>query len=360
MSKRMPYALIVGTRPNFVKAAAVVRALAVRGVPLLLIHTGQHFDAQLSDVFFQRLGLPQPDHHLGVGAGSRGEQFGEITRRLSGLFAEHRPQEVIVVGDVTSTAAAAVAADSCDIPVIHVEAGLRSFDKTMPEERNRLIVDALARRHLVSEPAGVANLLREGHSSDTVHLVGNVMIDTLYRFRDEARAAAPWTRHEVRERGYAVATLHRPANVDTPEALRGSLEVLSLVAARVPVLFAAPPRTQARLKELGVPVPTEIRVLPPLEYLEFVGLMGGARVVLTDSGGAQEETTALGVPCLTMRENTERPITVEQGSSRLIGRSTALARQYLDEIDAGTYAPGRPIELWDGHAAERIADLLAR
>lgn len=354
----MKFALVVGTRPNFVKAAAVLGALERRGAGVVLVHTGQHFDAALSDVFFQRFCLPEPNYHLGVGAGTRGEQFGEIVRRLAHLLPQIMADEVIVVGDVTSTAASAVAADSCDIPVSHVEAGLRSFDLTMPEERNRKIVDVLARRHFVSEPSGVTNLLREGHDPSHIHLVGNVMVDTLFRFRDEAKAATPWLRYGVREQGYAVATLHRPNNVDTPEALEEALRILELVAHRYPVLFSVHPRTTIRLREFGLKIPRGVHLLSPLDYLEFIGLMSSARVVLTDSGGVQEETTAMAVPCLTMRENTERPITVEKGSSRLIGRSVERAAVFLDEIAAGAFDCGLGIPLWDGNASDRIAEVL--
>jgi UDP-N-acetylglucosamine 2-epimerase (non-hydrolysing) len=354
----MKLGLVVGTRPNFVKAAAVLRALARRGAHVDLFHTGQHFDVKLSDSFFQRLELPEPTYHLGVGAGSRGEQFGAIVAALSKLLPRTGVAELIVVGDVTSTAAGAVAADACDIPVCHVEAGLRSFDLTMPEERNRKVVDALARRHFVSEPAGVTNLRGEGHNGETIHLVGNVMIDTLFRFKDEARRSAPWLKQELNERQYAVATLHRPSNVDGPNALAESMAVLAETGSSYPVVFACHPRTTQRLKDFGIAVPPSVKLLPPLDYLEFIGLMAGARLVLTDSGGMQEETTALGVPCLTMRENTERPITVEKGSSRLIGRSVAEARRWLDEIDAGRYAMEGPIPLWDGQAGDRIAELL--
>jgi UDP-N-acetylglucosamine 2-epimerase (non-hydrolysing) len=355
----MKFGLVVGTRPNFVKAAAVHAALLRRGLEVDLIHTGQHFDEALSDSFFRRLELPAPAVHLGIGQGSRAQQFGGIVRALG----EHLPgsgiDEVIVVGDVTSTAASAVAADSCDLPVAHVEAGLRSFDLGMPEERNRRLVDALAARHFVSEPAGIENLRREGHVGAQVHLVGNVMIDTLLRFRDEAVRRAPWRALGVERGAYAIATLHRPSNVDTPAALAESLEVLRAAAALGPVLFSVHPRTARRFADFGLALPADVRALPPQDYLDFIGLMAGARVVLTDSGGAQEETTVLRVPCLTMRENTERPVTVEQGSSRLIGRSAAAARRHLDEIAAGTYDLGAGVPLWDGSAGHRIAEILA-
>ncbi|MBK8169284.1 MAG: UDP-N-acetylglucosamine 2-epimerase (non-hydrolyzing) [Sandaracinaceae bacterium] len=356
----MSFGLVVGTRPNFVKAAPILRALQTASIPCKLIHTGQHFDKALSDSFFQRLGLPTPDVHLGVSANGRGEQFGEIVRSLSAVLPSLELTKLIVVGDVTSTAAAAIAADCCDIAVVHVEAGLRSFDQTMPEERNRRIVDAIAKELFASEPAGVTNLLREGHDQNQVFLVGNVMIDTLLRFRDEALAATPWKNHGVEKSNYAVATLHRPANVDTEAALRESVAILGEVARDMPVLFAVHPRTTARLQRFGITLPAAVSQLPPQDYFDFLGLMGGAAVVLTDSGGAQEETTALGVPCLTLRENTERPITVEQGTSRLCGRRIGEIRNYLDQIKANKYQIGSGVPLWDGHAAERIVAVLAK
>lgn len=350
--------IVVGTRPNFVKAAAVIRGLAAREVRPLLLHTGQHHDASLSDAFFKRLELPAPDHHLGVQGGSRGEQLGEMVGRMSKLLPALKLDALIVVGDVTSTVAGALAADACDVPLVHVEAGLRSFDLEMPEERNRKIVDTLARWLFASEPSGVENLVREGRARGDVHLVGNVMIDTLLRFRDEARAARVWERFSLRERDFAVATLHRPGNVDSRSALSESLACLAVVARQRPVLFAAHPRTQGRLKEFGVELPQGVKLLPPLDYLDFIGLMSGAAMVLTDSGGAQEETTVLDTPCLTMRENTERPVTCEQGSSRLVGRSVERVQQAVADIDAGRYPKAGAIPLWDGGAGRRIAEVL--
>jgi UDP-N-acetylglucosamine 2-epimerase (non-hydrolysing) len=350
--------IVVGTRPNFVKAAAVIRALRARGVTPVLIHTGQHHDATLSDSFFKRLELPNPDHHLGVQGGSRGEQLGEMMVRMSRLFPTLKLDELVVVGDVTSTVAGALAADACDLRLSHVEAGLRSFDLGMPEERNRQIVDSIAHRLFASEPSGLSNLLREGHARDKVHLVGNVMIDTLLLFRAEASNARVWERFALGAGAYAVATLHRPANVDHREALAESVACLELVGRKFPVLFAAHPRTQARLKEFGIVLPESVRLLPPLDYLDFISLMSAAHVVMTDSGGAQEETAVLGTPCLTMRENTERPITCEQGSSRLVGRSVQNVAVALAELEAGSYPKGSPIPLWDGRAGARIAEVL--
>jgi UDP-N-acetylglucosamine 2-epimerase (non-hydrolysing) len=264
-----------------------------------------------------------------------------------------------VVGDVTSTVAGALAADALDLRLSHIEAGLRSGDDTMPEERNRKVTDVLAQRLFASEPAGVANLAREGVPPGRVHLVGNVMIDTLLRFKAEALAAAPWASHGLDRGQYAVATLHRPGNVDTPAALAECVAVLAETGRRMPVLFAVHPRTTQRLAAAGLALPPSVRALPPQDYFDFLGLMAGAAVVLTDSGGAQEETTALGVPCLTMRDNTERPITCERGTSRLVGRRLPDATRALDEIAAGNDPRGEGVPLWDGGAGARIADLLA-
>jgi len=354
----MRLAVFVGTRPNFVKATAVVSAFAERGIDVQIIHSGQHVDANLSSAFFSRFALPEPAHYLGVGLRSRGEQLGEIVSRLAVLLPSLELDELIVVGDVTSTAAGALAADSCDLPIAHVEAGLRSFDWTMAEERYRRVVDSIAQRLLVSEPSGVANLESEGRDSSQIHFVGNVMIDTLLRFQPEAEGARQWEQFGCEQRGYVLATLHRPGNVDTPQTLAESLDVLEVAARRGTVLFAAHPRTRARIERFGSTLPEGVRVLPPLDYLEFISLMSGARAVLTDSGGAQEETTVLDVPCLTMRENTERPITCELGTSRLVGRSVSAAEDAFAEIEAGVYPRAQPIPLWDGHAGERIAALM--
>lgn len=350
--------LVVGARPNFVKAAAVVRALEERAIKPILIHTGQHHDAALSDRFFQRFQLPKPDYHLGVQPGTRGEQAGEMITRLSKLIPILNLDELLVVGDVTSTLAGALAADACDLPVSHVEAGLRSFDMAMPEERNRKVVDAIAHRLFVSEPSGVENLKREGHADNRIFFVGNVMIDTLMRFREEAVAAAVWRTLGLEPSKYAVATLHRPSNVDQRDALAECLDCLRVVGDSMPIVFAVHPRTQVKLQEFGLVLPESIRLMPPLDYLDFISLMAVARVVLTDSGGAQEETTALGVPCLTMRENTERPVTCQKGSARLVGRSVEKVRESMAEIMNGRFLLGQTIPFWDGKAASRIADVL--
>ncbi len=356
---------IVGARPNLMKIAAVDRALRRHdGIEPVLVHTGQHYDERLSGLFLEQLGLPAPDHYLGVGSGPHGEQTGRIMIALEPLLLELEPALVIVVGDVNSTAAAALVAAKLGQRVAHVEAGLRSFDRTMPEELNRIVTDALSDLLFVTEPSGTENLRREGIPPERIHFVGNVMIDTLLEHRERAAELDMPARLGLEPGGYAVATLHRPANVDSPAALARLIAVLEGVAERLPIIFPVHPRTAARLRNggqwqslSGIPA---LRLVEPLGYLEFLGLMADARVVLTDSGGIQEETTVLGVPCLTLRENTERPVTIERGTNRLAGREPSSVLAALDDVlGDGHRATGVP-ELWDGRAAERIADIILR
>jgi UDP-N-acetylglucosamine 2-epimerase (non-hydrolysing) len=355
------FVLVVGARPNFMKAAPVFEALSARGVDVVLVHTGQHFDRGMSEVFFDVLGLPEPYAHLGVGAGSRVEQFAGVVAGLGRILARLRGCRVLVVGDVTSTAAAAAAADACDVPVSHIEAGLRSFDLSMPEERNRRVADALSDLLFVTEPSGAANLLAEGKPREAIHLVGNVMIDTLIKFRARAEERAPWAALGLDRHSYAVATVHRPSNVDGPQALRQVVEILVEAARRMPVVFPVHPRTRAQLECAGVDLETDgVMLTAPMDYLSFLGLLLGARAVLTDSGGLQEESTALDVPCLTLRENTERPVTLVEngGTSVLVGRDLAKAAEQLDVITEGGFPHGQCPEFWDGNAGRRIAGVL--
>ena len=351
-------ACVVGARPNFIKMAALVHAIRQRPrFEASLIHTGQHFSPEMSQQFFDELGLPAPDRNLGVGAGTQTEQTAEIMRRLEAAFTETRPALVLVVGDVNSTLAAALVASKLLLPVAHVEAGLRSRDRTMPEEINRLVTDVLSDYLFASEPSGVENLLAEGVPREKVFLVGNVMIDTLLRFREQASRSDALERLGLEARGYALATLHRPSNVDDPEQFGRLLGALREIARRLPVVFPAHPRTKQRIESFGLS--TEgLRLLPPLGYLDFLHLTAQARLILTDSGGVQEETTILGVPCLTLRENTERPATITDGTNRLVGvdreRILASTREALDEAPGPTRRP----DLWDGRAAERILDVL--
>jgi len=336
-------------------------------VSVTLIHTGQHYDLNLSDVFFEELGLRQPDRTLDVGSGSHGIQTARVIERMEAALIEAANDRrgldrIVVVGDVNSTMASALAAVKLGIAVAHVEAGLRSFDRSMPEEINRVVTDAVADRLFVSEPAGVENLLREGHASDRVHLVGNVMIDTLQRMLPQAESLDVAGRYGLPHRQYGVITMHRPANVDCPHTFARLIDVLIDVSRQIPFVFPVHPRTDRLLRRAGLRGRMEktpgIRLLPPSGYLDFLSLTSQARVIVTDSGGLQEESTALGIPCLTLRSNTERPVTVDLGTSTLVGSSAELLRHNLDDVLSDRYKQGQCPDLWDGHAAERIARLL--
>jgi len=356
---------IVGARPNFMKIAPVLEAVRSRGtdVAQVLVHTGQHYDAQMSDVFFRDLGMPQPDVYLGVGSGSHAEQTGRVMVALEPVFAEQRPDLVVVAGDVNSTLAAAIVAAKAVIPVAHVEAGLRSFDMTMPEEVNRIVTDRLSALCLTPSADGDENLRREGVAEDRIARVGNVMIDSLQRALPLSDRIADETlsRRGVQDGGFALVTLHRPANVDDPAVLARIVGALRQVARDLVVLFPVHPRTRKRLADTSL-LEGETRILlcDPAGYLEFQALMSRARVVLTDSGGIQEETTALGVPCLTLRENTERPVTISEGTNILVGRDPERILPEVRSILSGRTKAGRIPALWDGHAAERVADALLR
>jgi UDP-N-acetylglucosamine 2-epimerase (non-hydrolysing) len=358
MSPDAPIVHVVGARPNFMKAGPVVKALAARGAPQLVVHTGQHYDRALSQVFFDDLGLSEPDLNLEVGSGSQARQTAALLTALEEALPPLGPAIVVVYGDVNSTLAAALVASKGSIPLAHVEAGLRSFDRTMPEEINRVVTDALADLLFVTSPEAIDNLRREGAPAARIHFVGNPMIDTLLanlaRFDSEAARRA----HGLEGR-YAVATLHRPANVDTPAAAAALVEMLTGVAAQLPVVLPLHPRGRATLEAAGLAALPGLRVVEPLGYVEFVSLVRGAVVVVTDSGGIQEETTILGVPCLTVRPNTERPITVTHGTNRLVSPAevpTAVA----EVLERGPIEPPKPPPLWDGRAGERIAAILDR
>ncbi|MBN2022638.1 MAG: UDP-N-acetylglucosamine 2-epimerase (non-hydrolyzing) [Pirellulales bacterium] len=361
------FACIVGARPNFMKMAPLLRALGAHpGVETVLVHTGQHYDKNLSDVFFEELEMKRPDVSLDVGSGSHAQQTARVLERfeevLQNAAAEGKPfNRVIVVGDVNSTMATTLAAVKLGVPVAHVEAGLRSFDRTMPEEINRILTDAVADLLFVSEPAGMENLRNEGHREEELKLVGNVMIDTLLTLLPKARSRDTLARLGVAPGGYGLVTLHRPANVDRPETLGPMLDVLAETARRLPLVFPIHPRTRARIAGFGLADRLDaagIVQTEPLGYLDFLALSSQARVIVTDSGGLQEESTVLGIPCLTARPNTERPITVEQGTSTLVGSDAAKLRACLAAVLDGTYKQGACPALWDGRAAERIAEIL--
>jgi UDP-N-acetylglucosamine 2-epimerase (non-hydrolysing) len=350
---------VVGARPNFMKAAPVLRALESRGLPQRLIHTGQHYDDQLSAVFFRDLGLPEPDLNLGVGSGSQATQTAALLVALEAALTELRPALVVVYGDVNSTVAAALVAAKAGIPMAHVEAGLRSFDDTMPEEINRRVTDLLSTLLFVTSPEGVDNLSAMGIPEAAVHLVGNPMIDTLLANLERFDPGPLRERYGLPER-YGVTTLHRPSNVDDPARAQAIVAMLHDVAARLPIIIPLHPRGRAVLEAAGLrrADPGRLLVVDPLGYVEFMGLVRGAAFALTDSGGIQEETTILGVPCLTLRPNTERPITISHGTNRLV--EPADVAPIVEDIAAGRYRvePRRP-PLWDGRAGERIADVIA-
>jgi UDP-N-acetylglucosamine 2-epimerase (non-hydrolysing) len=362
-----PVMCIVGARPNFMKMAPILRALAAHQppIPALLVHTGQHYDASMSDKLFADLRLPRPDINLEVGSGSHAVQTAEVMKRFEPALDEHKPSCVLVVGDVNSTLACTLVAVKKGVPVAHVEAGLRSYDRKMPEEINRVLTDQVADRLYTTERSALANLVREGVDETRVCFAGNVMIDSLLSNREAARPAADTLKAHgmdpsvlAHPSGYGVVTLHRPSNVDDAATLSALLGVLREVSAQLPLVFALHPRTRGNIDKFGLQHlldPATMLLLPPQGYLEMIGLMGGATMVLTDSGGLQEETTALGVPCLTLRENTERPITVEQGTNTMVGRDLAAIRAGVADILAGRGKRGRVPELWDGRAAERIA-----
>ena len=349
---------IVGARPNFIKIAQILEEIRRRpAFRARLIHTGQHFSPEMSDTFFRELELPEPDINLGVGGGTATAQTAEIMRRLESVFSEHRPDLVLVVGDVNSTLAATLVASQLGIPVAHVEAGLRSFDRRMPEEINRILTDSVSEYLFTSEPSGAANLLAEGVAQEKIFPVGNVMIDTLFRFREKARSSHILERLELYPGSYVVTTLHRPSNVDEVGRLEALYRMLRELSQTLPVVFPIHPRTQKKMAEMVEPVP-ELILTPPLGYLDFLHLMSEARLVLTDSGGIQEETTALQVPCLTIRENTERPVTIEEGTNQLVGLSPAVILAAAHEVIDRGRKPGRLPALWDGAAATRILDVL--
>ena len=357
--------LIAGARPNFMKIAAVHRALVARpAFEVSLVHTGQHYDAAMSRLFFEELGIPAPDVNLEVGSGTHAVQTAEIMKRFEPVVLERRPHLVVVVGDVNSTAACAMVAKKIPgIGLAHVEAGLRSFDRTMPEEINRLVTDALSDLLFTSEPSGERNLRAEGIPAERIVPVGNVMIDTLRTHLPRAAAAGTRARLGLPSKGYALMTLHRPSNVDDPAVFGPLMDAIAEVAARLPVVFPVHPRTRATLERWGEArggVPAGLVVQDPLGYLDFLSLMTEARLLMTDSGGVQEETTALGIPCLTLRENTERPATVDVGTNRLVGQDPTRLRDAAFEVLAGREKQGSLPEGWDGRAATRIADALER
>ena len=358
--RRIRIVAVAGARPNFMKVAPLLRAFAASGrFDSFLVHTGQHYDESMSESFFRELGIAKPDVNLGVGSGSHAAMTAEVLRQIEPILIEQKPDALVVVGDVNSTIAAALAASKLGVRIAHVEAGLRSGDRSMPEEINRVLTDAIADFLFVTEPAGRENLLREGVPDARIHLVGNVMIDTLVANLARAREQRTLERLGLAAGEYVALTLHRPANVDDPAQLEALFAVFEELHRELPVVFPVHPRTRAAIaQKLGGRAP-RVMAIDPLGYLDFLALMADARFVLTDSGGVQEETTALGVPCLTLRNNTERPITISEGTNTLAGTDPVAIRDELKKLRAGETQRGRVPALWDGHAAERIARILA-
>lgn len=355
---------IVGARPNFVKIAPLMEAYKAHpSLRPLLIHTGQHYDPAMSDLFFRQLGIPEPDMNLEVGSGTHAAQTAEIMRAFEPVVLKHLPAAVLVVGDVNSTIACGLVAAKLGVKLIHVEAGLRSGDRTMPEEINRILTDALSDLLFCTEQSGVDNLLREGVAREKIRLVGNVMIDSLLKHRVKASASGILDRLGLKPREYAVLTLHRPANVDDPVILRELFEAFEVIQHEMPIVFPVHPRARAGLLK-ALPSDTAARLprllmTEPAGYLDFLHLMAKARLVLTDSGGIQEETTILGVPCLTLRDNTERPVTVEFGTNQIVGRKSSVILKAFRGIISCEGTESRTPPLWDGHAAERIVDSIS-
>ena len=360
--------LVAGARPNFMKIAPIVRALQAHGgMAFKIIHTGQHYDREMNDVFFEELGIPQPDVFMGAGGGSHAQQTAKIMVGFEELCQAERPDAVLVVGDVNSTLACSIVAKKLQIPVAHVEAGLRSGDMAMPEEINRLVTDSISDWFFVTEPSGVDHLRREGKAEDAIHYVGHVMVDNvLYQAQKLAHTdttgfetSAFKAAHSGSGRRYGVVTLHRPSNVDDAAMMARIGGALKDIAAELPLIFPVHPRTRGNLAKFGVDLGPNITLVGPQAYMAFLHLWKDAAVVLTDSGGMQEETTALGVPCITIRENTERPVTVEEGSNVLAGTDPAVIVAEARKVLRGEGKQGRRPQLWDGNAAVRIVDILA-
>ncbi len=354
---------VVGARPNFMKIAPIFEAMrAYPGIEPYLLHTGQHYDRTMSELFFNNLGMPEPDRYLGVGSGDHGEQTGRIMIAFEGVMRELEPRLVVVVGDVNSTIACGLVAVKRGARLAHVEAGLRSFDRSMPEEVNRVLTDQISDYLFTTEVSARDNLVREGIDEAKIHFVGNVMIDTLLRHREKAARRPIMKQLGITPKQFALLTLHRPSNVDDKAVFAGLVGALGAISERIPLIFPVHPRTRQRLTQFGLDEELtrwpNLKLVEPLGYLDFLQCMDNARLVITDSGGIQEETTVLGVPCVTARDNTERPVTVSEGTNVVVGRDPGRLRAAAFQILDGANKPGRIPELWDGKAAGRIVDIL--
>ncbi|MCL2348351.1 MAG: UDP-N-acetylglucosamine 2-epimerase (non-hydrolyzing) [Planctomycetaceae bacterium] len=354
---------IAGARPNFMKIAPIMDVFGRHpDIRSFLVHTGQYYDEKMSDLFFRELGIPEPDVNLGIGSGSHTVQTAEIMKAFEPICLEQKPDYVLVVGDVNSTIACGLVAVKLGIKLIHVEAGLRSGDRTMPEEINRLLTDSISDLLFCTEKSGVANLRKENIPAEKIHLVGNVMIDTLLKNREKAERSSILVEMKLTPKQFATMTLHRPSNVDDPVVFGGLLDAIEVIQNDMPIIFPIHPRTKKNIANFGmqerVARMTNLRLVEPIGYLDFLKLNANAYVVLTDSGGLQEETTILQVPCITLRENTERPVTCEVGSNQLVGVSSRAILDAYQKIKDGLLASPQIPELWDGKAAERIAELI--
>lgn len=355
--------LIAGARPNFMKIAPIARAFdKTSGIQYKILHTGQHYDQNMSGVFFEELGIRNPDYHMGAGGGTHAQQTAKIMVEFESICQKDRPDWVVVVGDVNSTLACSIVAKKMHIKVAHVEAGLRSFDLAMPEEINRMVTDSITDLFFVTEEQGMFNLKKEGKSDSSVHFVGHVMIDNLYyqleKLEKMSAATFKTTAYKQQHSRYGVVTLHRPSNVDDQNTLQAVIDSLSDISGTLPLIFPIHPRTRKNLETFKIKPAETITLTDPLSYMEFLNLWKDAAVALTDSGGLQEETTALGIPCLTLRGNTERPITVTQGTNELVGNSKDKLMANFDKIMEDNWKTGRKPDLWDGQAAERITDII--
>ncbi len=356
---------VVGARPNFMKIAPIQRQMELYNSQFepILVHTGQHYDERMSKLFFEDLNLPQPDVYLGVGSGTHAEQTAKIMIEFEKVCLELKPDLVLVVGDVNSTAACSMVASKLWIPIAHVEAGLRSFDRRMPEEINRLITDTLSHYLFTTEQSGMDNLLREGIDPSRIHFVGNIMIDSLIHFLEKARKSSVLDELKLTAGEFALVTLHRPSNVDNPENLWKILTAFEHIQKKIPIVFPVHPRTEKNIKNFGLEERVKslknLKLIPPVGYLDFLQLEQSCKFVLTDSGGIQEETTYLGIPCLTLRENTERPVTQKLGTNEIVGNDTEKIINNSEKILAGEWKNGQIPPLWDGKTAERIVKILS-
>lgn len=361
----MKIILIAGARPNFMKIAPIARAFELSDEILYkIVHTGQHYDQNMSKVFFEELGIKNPEYHLGAGGGTHSQQTAKIMIEFEKICDKDRPDMVIVVGDVNSTLACSIVAKKMHIKVAHVEAGLRSFDLLMPEEINRMVTDSISDLFFVTEEQGVLNLKKEGKPDSAIHFVGHVMIDNLY-YQLEKLQSKPMnnlTMNEYKQTNpqYGVVTLHRPSNVDDKQTLQRIFEAFNKITESLPLIFPVHPRTRKNMQTFGITPPKTMKLTEPLSYMEFLNLWVDAKLVLTDSGGLQEETTALGIPCLTIRENTERPITVTDGTNELTGSSKEKILRSFQKIMNNNWKVGKKPKFWDGHAADRITNFLLK